>query len=132
MNRQQAQDILRGYMSPREHAINEFVQIGKIQPIIVADIARNIRQQKELALLTTGDAADECWTNVDELKDVSVYIKRVIRDQLNRSLERSLKQRMDDWKDENPNHCPECFCRPGYGDADDGTDHEKFCSHKES
>ena len=39
-----------------------------------------------------------------------------------------LRAMTDEWLRENPDHCPECFCRPGKGDADDGSDHERYCS----
>jgi hypothetical protein len=53
-------------------------------------------------------------------------------DAANRALYRELRERGRRWTEENPDHCPECFCRPGKGDSEEGTDHEKFCSHKES
>lgn len=36
-----------------------------------------------------------------------------------------------DWKRANPEHCAECFCRPGRDDSNEGTDHESFCSQNE-
>jgi len=54
-------------------------------------------------------------------------------DQRDRERYRELKQRQKDWEAANPDHCPECFCRPGKGDAEDGvSDHETFCTLKDS
>lgn len=33
-----------------------------------------------------------------------------------------------EWDRRNPDACPDCKCRPGKGDSEQGTDHETFCS----
>lgn len=38
-----------------------------------------------------------------------------------------LEQLGREWCRRNPDACPECKCRPGEGDSEQGTDHEVFC-----
>lgn len=56
------------------------------------------------------------------------------REKARRKAERARYKLLTDigeqWNALNPNHCPECYCRPGKGDAQDGSDHEVYCSQK--
>lgn len=54
------------------------------------------------------------------------------REASRRSRQRELTARGRAWVERNPDHCPECFCRPGMGDAGDGSDHERYCPQASS
>lgn len=52
-------------------------------------------------------------------------------DKVHREKMKRLEQIGKEWDARNPDACPRCKCRPGHGDAEDGSDHESFCELKD-